>query len=147
MNPVGPVSEKFTTRKEEAGKQLPRSQAGGGTHRGSQKHCSLTIRQLQSLDLLELARLKPTFPIFTLSVNVQFQRFSYLISNKWEKKSHQLISAVPDFHWDMAATGTQLHGDLSRISQMAEWRAIHQPTEISHAIWFKFKVPLRLSKY
>lgn len=30
---------------------------------------------------------------------------------------------------------------------MAEWRAIHQPTKISHAIWFKFKVPLRLSKY
>lgn len=63
------------------------------------------------------------------------------------EKSHQLISAVPDFHWDMVVTGTQLRGDLSRISQMAERRAVHQPTKISHAIWFKFKVPLRLSKY
>lgn len=54
------------------------------------------------------------------------------------KKCPQLISAVPDFHWDVAATGAQLRGGLSRISQMAERRAIHQPTEISHAIWFKY---------
>lgn len=54
------------------------------------------------------------------------------------KKCPQLISAVPDFHWDVAATGAQLRWGLSRISQMAERRAIHQPTEISHAIWFKY---------
>lgn len=30
----------------------------------------LTVRQLQALDLLYLAQLKPTLPFFTLSVNV-----------------------------------------------------------------------------
>lgn len=45
-------------------------QAGGGANHGSQQLCSLTIRQLQSWDLLQLAQLKPAFPIFTLSVNV-----------------------------------------------------------------------------
>lgn len=98
----------------------------------------LIVRQLQALDLLYLAPLKATLPIFTLSVNVSFERLSYLISNKWEKNFPQLISASPDFHWDVAATGVQLRGGLGRISQMAERRAIHQPTEISHAIWFKY---------
>lgn len=53
---------------------------------------------------------------------------------------------MPDLHRDMAATGTQLRGDLSRISQMAERRAIHQPTEIM-PFGLNIKVPLRLTKY
>lgn len=118
---------------EEASKVLHFPFPGRGTHGTTLHHQATAVFGSVVLGSAE----SHTSNFHTICKRLIRKAFLFNIKQV-RKKFHQLISAAPDFHWDVAVTGVQLYGGLSRISQMAERRAIHQPTEISHAIWFKY---------